>query len=73
MLNNREQLGKQIVLKGGSSKHGKCVCNVWTQTIWWPIQAKSSTVRRGYIQYPVINHNGNEYKNDCLYVYNWFT
>ena len=26
MLNNREQLGKQIVLKGGSSKHGKSFC-----------------------------------------------
>ena len=23
-----------------------------------------------YIQYPVINHNGKEYKEECLYVYN---
>ena len=23
-----------------------------------------------YIQYPVINHNGKEYKKECLYVYN---
>ena len=23
-----------------------------------------------YIQYPVINHNGREYKKECVYVYN---
>ena len=23
-----------------------------------------------YAQYPVINHNGKEYKKECLYVYN---
>ena len=23
-----------------------------------------------YIQYPVINHNGKEYKKECLYMYN---
>ena len=23
-----------------------------------------------YIQYPVINHNGKEYKKECVYVYN---
>ena len=23
-----------------------------------------------YIQYPVINHNGEEYENECMYVYN---
>ena len=28
---------------------------------------------RSYIQYPVIIHNGNEYKNDGLYVHNWVT
>ena len=22
-----------------------------------------------YIQYPVINHNGKEYKNECMYIY----
>ena len=22
-----------------------------------------------YIQYPVINHNGNEYKKECIYIY----
>ena len=26
-----------------------------------------------YIQYPVINHNGKEYKKECVYVYNWVT
>ena len=26
-----------------------------------------------YIQYPGINHNGKEYKNECIYVYNWVT
>ena len=24
-------------------------------------------------QYPVINHNGKEYKKQCLYMYNWIT
>ena len=23
-----------------------------------------------YIQYPMINHNGKEYKKECIYVYN---
>ena len=23
-----------------------------------------------YIQYPVINHNGKEYKKECIYMYN---
>ena len=23
-----------------------------------------------YIQYPVINHNGREYKKECIYMYN---
>ena len=23
-----------------------------------------------YIQYPGINHNGNKYKKECIYVYN---
>ena len=23
-----------------------------------------------YIQYPRINHNGKEYKKECIYVYN---
>ena len=23
-----------------------------------------------YIQYPVINHNGKEYKRECIYMYN---
>ena len=23
-----------------------------------------------YIQYPVINHNGKEYKEECIYMYN---
>ena len=23
-----------------------------------------------YIQYPVINHNGKEYKKECMYMYN---
>ena len=23
-----------------------------------------------YIQYPVINHNGKEYENECVYMYN---
>ena len=23
-----------------------------------------------YIQYPVINHNGKEYKKECTYMYN---
>ena len=27
-----------------------------------------------YIQYPVINHNGNEYKKECIYnMYNQIT
>ena len=26
-----------------------------------------------YIQYLVINHNGKEYKKECIYVYNWVT
>ena len=23
-----------------------------------------------YIQYPMINHNGKEYKKECMYMYN---
>ena len=23
-----------------------------------------------YIQYPVINHNGKEYKKECIHIYN---
>ena len=26
-----------------------------------------------YIQYPVINHNGKEYKKEHMYMYNWIT
>ena len=26
---------------------------------------------RNYIQYPVINHNGKEYKKECIYMDNW--
>ena len=25
---------------------------------------------RNYIQYPVTNHNGKEYKKECIYMYN---
>ena len=26
-----------------------------------------------YIQYLMINHNGKEYKKECIYMYNWIT
>ena len=26
-----------------------------------------------YIQYPVINYHGKEYKKECTYIYNWIT
>ena len=26
-----------------------------------------------YIQYPMANHNGKEYKKECIYMYDWIT
>ena len=58
--------------EGGGGKNG---LGVWGQQmklldIEW-INNKVLLYSTGdYIQYPRINHNGTEYKKECIYVYN---
>ena len=43
----------------------------WTGS--WLVDAKNKDLMHStenYIQYPVIKHNGKEYKKECIYVYN---
>ena len=44
------------------------------QTSTYRMNKQEPVVSTGnYIQYPVINYNGNEYKKECTYIYNWIT
>ena len=39
-------------------------------TIYRTDKQQCPTVKQGhYIQYPVINHIGKKYENDCTYIY----
>ena len=44
----------------------------WMQTVTYRMEEQQGpNVQHGdYIQYPGLNHNGEEYKKKCIYVYN---
>ena len=66
---NREQTcGYQVV--GARDRWEFRVSRCKLLHIEW-INNKVLLYRSGnYIQYPVINHNGKEYRKECIYVYN---
>lgn len=70
MLNNREQLGKQIVLKEDLLNMGNASVSMNTDNLMTYSSKIKYCTKELYSISMMINHNGNEYKNDCLYVYN---
>ena len=64
--------GQLWLLRGRESggRNGVGVSRCKLVYIEW-INNKVLLYRTGnYIQYPVINHNGKEYKKECMYMYN---
>ena len=47
---------------------GLGVCHQQIQTGIYKMGKQGS-----YTQYPVINHNGKEYRKECVFMYNWVT
>ena len=64
---NRLVVAKQGVGEGKDREFGISRCKL--VYIGW-INNKVLLYSTGnYIQYPVINHNGKEYKKECVYIY----
>ena len=61
-----------MVAKGGGGRDGLGVWGQQVQTIIYRMdkQQGPAVEHREHIQYPVINHNGKEYENECIYMYN---
>ena len=56
---------------GGWEKDGVGGCGQQMQTITYRMDKQQVLLYStgNYIQYPMINHNGKEYKKECIYIY----
>jgi len=53
--------------KGGYRRDGLEVWNWWVQTTIYSVDKQVLPYRMGgYIQYPMINHNGKESEKECI-------
>ena len=69
----QEEMNRQT---SSASSTGQALCQAFYKNYFVLIKKTSDLLlysTGNYIQYPWINHNGKEYKKECIYVYHWVT